>query len=363
MTIIDLDTLVIGRVLEVKKDLSHLTLEEKLKYKKDQAQRSNIKRNLPGSLDIIRFAILKLKCMTQATEDRNKQRLENGLEFQTVPEWTVNEIVDFLNEHRIYTVDSVLGSLEFPLMLTNGYYNTASFDRINDDIGYTKTNVQLRPYFLNVLCKFTCANIAQIVNIREHNQNYDELKEIADAVNLWTSNTVRNSSAAYIYNIATSVKHNAKKKNTHRNITFDFKSNKDCAICLIKKYVEQGGRCLYTHVPIYPDSSKGCFKLSIERKDPTKSYSEENIALICAGINGTPAGVYKSKHITEEIRSVVLAAGMYNQEYWDSCTKMTNEIEINCKKAREYGRNILMKLVKLDISDKNAEENEDNEND
>ena len=140
--------------------------------------------------------------------------------------------------------------------------------------------------------------------------------------------------------MANSAKRNClKSKENHK--TFDFKTVKEGAIFLIKKYIEQGGRCAYTNIPIYPEVNN-CYKISPERVNPTKGYSEDNIILIVVGLNGRLSGQYLNKNISEEQKQLALEAGKFNQEYWDTCTKMTIEIKKHCNEAREYGKQILL---------------------
>jgi len=110
---------------------------------------------------------------------------------------------------------------------------------------------------------------------------------------------------------------------------------------LLRLFILQGGRCKYSYIPIFPYSLHP-YKISVERINPLKGYSKNNIALIVVGLNGRPAGQFKNLHLTENQKQIALDAGKFNQEYWNTCTKLTTDIEEKCKKVRDYDRQILL---------------------
>jgi len=134
---------------------------------------------------------------------------------------------------------------------------------------------------------------------------------------------------------------------TNKNKKFDFDSLKECKLFLIKLYIKQGGRCAYSNIPIYPERNHK-YKLSPERIDPTKSYNKDNIVLIVIGLNGSPAGQWLNEDLSEQQHQIALKSGIFNQDYWNSCTKITPEIIIKMDKAREYGFKILSEKIKFD---------------
>ena len=147
----------------------------------------------------------------------------------------------------------------------------------------------------------------------------------------------------FIINIKSNSKANERKK-------FGFNSINECCKFLIKLFIKQGGRCFYTNAPMTIETStKNPFKMSPERLDPRKSYSKDNIVLILVALNAAPRGQWLNKDLSEDERTQALNASIFNQEYWDSCTKMTPEIKERCLEAKEHGRKFLLENVNLDL--------------
>ncbi len=65
----------------------------------------------------------------------------------------------------------------------------------------------------------------------------------------------------------------AKEKGFDFNLTFDF---------VLKMFEKQEGLCFYTGTPL---ELKGENRLSIDRKNPSKGYTEDNINLVCLRVN------------------------------------------------------------------------------
>jgi len=319
MKLIDVNTLLIkGKIYQ---KLSHLTLEEKSEKDKQRHSKNDSNNNILGKLTTEMFAKQVLKYMKNSSKKRN----------HNLPSWILEDVVKILQNNQIYIIkDTVLGQLEFPMMLTNGYHNTASFDRINNNLGYYESNIEIRPFFLNTLYKLDTEDIKNIIKIREEKQNNQELVNIAKNItSKWT---------CFFYTLSKSAKHHSDE---NRGKTFDFINIKECALFLIKLYIEQGGRCAYSKIPIYPETGHK-YRISTERLDPTKSYSKDNIVLIVVGLNGRLPGQYLNKNLTDEQTQEALEAARFNQEYWDICTKMTPEIVQKCEEVREYGKHILL---------------------
>ena len=185
------------------------------------------------------------------------------------------------------------------MMLTNGYHNSASFDRIRDDDEYREDNIEIRPRFLNTQYKLTTQDLRELVLLRENAQDKLELITIAKYINEY--NTLN-----FFYDLAEGIKQHSNERKT-----FEFKLINECAYFLIKKYVNQGGRCFYSQIPMYPEVNYQ-YKISPERLNPTGPYSQENIVLIIIELNGPLSGQYLNKNLTEEQRQEALEAGQFN---------------------------------------------------
>jgi len=324
MTLINIDTLLI-KGLVYKTDL---TQEEKKERRMQQIIDNNTLHKKLGQMTLEKFAKQKLMNMKISSEKRNHNE----------PLFTIDNIIHLLEKKSNYIIENtILGTLVFPLQLTNGYYNSASFDRINNNLGYFEDNIEIRPIFLNTTIKLSTENIKDLIKLRENKQDELKLIDIAKYINSYTSKH-------FFYNLAYGMKNSLKHrniKNNERNLIFDFNSVKECALFLIKKYIQQGGCCAYSYAPMCLETNNQ-FKISPERLDPTKGYLKDNIVLIVIGLNARPSGQFLNKHISDEERQTASEAGKFNQEYWDTCTKMTPEIRLRCQEALEYGKKILL---------------------
>jgi hypothetical protein len=294
--------------------------------KKEQNKKAEEKKKLKfslGSKTELQYAGYILRNIKEGTKKRNVIRIKNKLELHEMPIFSHINIKEILDKNRVYTVENTIaGDLKFPLRLTNGYYNSASFDRIDDNIGYVIENIEIRPQFLNNFYKFTTEDIRYVVNIRENIQNHIYLKDNYSKLK------------KFFFGLIHGAKICISNKKSDRNISIDFKSTTDFVSFLIGLYVEQGGRCAYSYIPIYP-IIKHKYKISMERKNPTLSYNKNNILLIAVELNGRPCGQFLNKYISEENRQNALENGIFNQEYWNICTNLTHERKMLCELAKE----------------------------
>jgi len=319
-------------VKRIRENLDNLTEEQKNERKSKQSIMSVTKNKMLGKMSIDIFAKKLLTTMINSSKKRNHK-----ISF------TIENVINLLNNNSIYIVpNTILGCLEFPMMLTNGYHNSASFDRINDKLGYTEENIEIRPHFLNTLYKLTTNHIRNIVKIREENQDKNELINIIKIFKNFDKTT------NFFYRLAATIQLSCLRSKEERNKTFDFKDIKECTLFLIKKYTEQGGRCAYSNVPIYPETNHS-YKISPERIDPTKSYNKNNIILIVVGLNSPLSGQYLNKNLSEEEKLIALEAGKFNQDYWILCTKMTTEIIKKCEDVKEQGKKIIFENLSDEI--------------
>lgn len=64
--------------------------------------------------------------------------------------------------------------------------------------------------------------------------------------------------------------------------------------CLVDKYLKQGGRCYYSNMPM---TTKGDWKISLERLNTQSGYSAENTALVCVEFNATDTSAVDKDNI------------------------------------------------------------------
>ncbi len=316
-------------------DISHLTTEEKKERFLKQCLNNTTKLHMVGNMTIKQLSRKILGCMKDSTHRRKHGDVL----------WNEDDILKILEANKHYIVpDTILGDIIFPMTLTNGYHNTPSFDRINNDLGYFIENVEVRPHFLNTTHKLTTAHIKNIIHDREQKQNENELINISRNINLEHKYDIN-----FFYYLAKSIKRCYNKKHNRR--IFDFESLEECMIFLIKQYIKQGGRCVYSNIPIYPETNHE-YKISPERIHPGKNYSKDNLILITVGLNGPPSGQFLNKNLTDEQRETAIESAKFNSEYWNKCTKITPELSKKIEDLHKYGEKILTNNLNVEIRKK-----------
>jgi hypothetical protein len=299
-----------------------LTDEEKKHRIKNQKIGYNIRNGAIGARIGIEYAKYKLMSIKNGSKYRN----------HNFPTWTPEDILKLLDENKVYKIETEIGMFEFPMKTTNGYHNSASFDRIDDKLGYSEENIEIRPRFLNTAYKLTTFHIKQIPILRKRPRSTDELELIVNLLNY------KPFSKNFFYTLA----HGAHS----RNIISNFDSTKKFAEFLIKQYIEQGGRCYYSNIPINPINGDQ-FMISIERLDPGGYYDKNNIVLIVVGLNFTPGGQSYNLNISNKQKNTAMSKNIFSQKYWDECTLLTQERKNECEKIKECDRLALLNLYKL----------------
>lgn len=144
-----------------------------------------------------------------------------------------------------------------------------SFERIDTNQGYTKSNVILICQVFNVAAgmsreKFQWLTQTHYEDIRESFELDDgEIKRVG-----------------ILYHNAY---HRSKKLSKKRQGFFDALNiqKKD----IIEMWSKQKGRCFYSDIPMTWEK-KSDWMVSLERKNPEKSYTRENCCLVCSELNG-----------------------------------------------------------------------------
>jgi hypothetical protein len=309
-------------------NLSHLTIKEKQDREKKQRLQLEIKRGALGAMTEIKYARYLLKNMKINSKKRGHK----------VPEWSIKEVFEILDKNRIYKIDDI----EIPLKLTNSYFNSASIDRINNNMPYNLDNIEIIPHFLNTndskMSKIKKDDWKIIQSLRDIQRNENELVKIADFINK------RKSMGFFRCLVRNAYKSSRESTNINKN--FGFETYEECFRFLIQKYINQGGRCAYLGIPIYPEVNHK-YKISIERKDPSKGYNESNILLIVSSLNSPPIGRFLNKNISDEDRRSALIAGTLGF----NIDKLNNWIGTKPEKLNEiinYESNILENLIQID---------------
>lgn len=275
MSTVDINSLLIrAKQLE---DLSHLSIEEKRLRMNQQTNKITLRRGATGGKTTLEYVKYILNHMKAACIKRK----------HNPPVFTAETLLELLQNNKVYKS----GPVEIPLLLTNGYINSASVDRIDNSKGYTHDNVRIIPRFLNVedvkMSKINPEDWDEIMTFRELPRDIKEFSEIA--------NIIKNNyiSKTFFYGLANSASDHI-KNSKNKNLIFDFGSLGECAIHLINKFKEQGGRCAYLKIPIHPIECHK-YKASIERINHNIGYTRNNIVLIVSSINASPSGPKNSE--------------------------------------------------------------------
>lgn len=328
----DVENFFIGKK-RISENISHLSNEEKKERLLTQCTITSTKYNKYGNMNEHQLS----KKILHSLKNCSIRRKHGEVYFSD------EDIIKLLNDNKVYVVhNTILGDIEFPMILTNGYYNTPSFDRIDDEKQYSYDNIEIRPHFLNTTYKLTTNCIKELIKLREEDRNTQELINIAKNISILHSND------NFFYTNAKSIKQSSKSRKKERNFEFNFKNLKELTYFLISLYIKQGGRCAYTNVPIYPEKLHK-FKLSPERINPMLGYSKENLVLIVVGLNGPVSGQYLNKNLDNEEQIDAMNVGKFNQKYWDDCTKMTENLFRVCNDIKENEKIILLNNISNDV--------------
>jgi hypothetical protein len=321
MSSINIDDLMIRK--KKLTNISELTTEEKTTRKNELANIYNLKKAIPGGRTDIQFVNCILMHMKQASIRRKHQ----------IPEFTFDTLFKLLCENLIYKVNTPVGSVEIPLLLTNGYINSASVDRIDNSKGYTYDNVRVIPRFLNVsddkMSKINPEDWTEILTNRERPRNTEELTNI---INHIENNFI---SSTFFYKLANSAYWHSK----NNNLSFDFESIGECSLFLIKKFIEQGGRCAYIKIPIYLES-KHKYKTSIERINHTIGYTKENTVLIVSSLNCPPGGPKNNNTCALGLNLDKLNEWIFFTEEKQNLVNKLIEFEISVLKNIDFGNKL-----------------------
>jgi hypothetical protein len=154
-----------------------------------------------------------------------------------------------------------------------------SVDRLNNNKGYTIDNIVLCCLEFNGREQWTISKIHEMLAILDKNvtENYVDFKQNGKS-DLLPVNQLRRL-------ISSSKKSTEHRKQTitfaQRDLTHDIDLQ-----FLINIYNEQKGLCYYSDLPLqFNKGLNGNWTISLERKDPLKGYSKQNVCLICLEFN------------------------------------------------------------------------------
>ncbi|VBB17663.1 hypothetical protein YASMINEVIRUS_126 [Yasminevirus sp. GU-2018] len=196
--------------------------------------------------------------------------IEVGITKQAVVDLYESQCGRCVYTNRVMTVDNVpkgTGRLK--------NVNNISVDRIDSSKGYTSDNIQLVCTGINIIKSDLaqsevyrmCRDISKVCLLKQYT-DYDATKK-----QIIISNELRK----FCYRLFTNLKHNAKKRDLIVDITIDD---------IINKYIEQGGRCVYTGacLTLNTEGDTQC-NISVDRIDSTDNYTVDNIQLIANKLN------------------------------------------------------------------------------
>jgi len=247
-----------------------------------------------GSQNTLQRARRLLTGMKARTKKHNKSYPTNPW---NAPEFTPEDIVEIARKTPEYVVNE---TIRFPLLWTNGSRYSASPDRIDDALGYTKANVSWRPVLLNAPLAWRSEEIIE-TRSASISDAPDDWKRDVEAMLASTTIATHASLMWSFYERAGG----ALERNLYKYGITKEDGKRKLAALFLKKFVEQGGRCFYSNRPMTFKRGYSRNKMSPERLDATKPYSEENVVLICVALNASPGKEHTRGALTEEQRRVV----------------------------------------------------------
>jgi hypothetical protein len=184
-------------------------------------------------------------------------------------------------------------------MTTHGQFKM-SIERLDNDLGYVKSNVVLCCLEFNGQIKWTRDKVFQMLdildqNIEENIVNFNRKGTIEYKDTPYDKNDYYQSARCKLKTLCVSSKHRVKKlnergRNLEHDVDFDF---------LVNLFKEQKGLCAYSGLPLkFGNSKETDWVVSLERKDVNIGYIKENVCLICVEFNSTDNDAIK-KHKTE----------------------------------------------------------------
>lgn len=158
-----------------------------------------------------------------------------------------------------------------------------SMERLDTSKGYIEDNVVLCCLEFNSHNQWTAQKIQEMMSIYEHGHEFD-YKQID-----WQSYTTGDKT---IYEMAmcklNAIVSHAKTNSKSRNMRL-YKMRSDIDIdkrFLLELYINQQGRCAYSGIPLQFGSYKDMnWTVSLERINPMKGYTKDNVCLICNEFN------------------------------------------------------------------------------
>lgn len=231
---------------------------------------------------------------------------------------TKQEWFELANDQDTYEPQGT--SFVFKLKRERGWFNTLSCDRIDDSKEYILDNIQARPHILNSVKSLNDPDFVVLDKKRYEERIESELKTIVDNFN---NEIKRHPVQGKLYNMSTKY-----------GKLLDMSVTKFIS-WLTKMFIQQGGRCAYTGMPMNLEKSN-CFGVCMTRKVKCDGWEKENCCLIIEGLNNKHSG-----RRGEDRQTII--NGSFNQEYWNESTN--SDVE-RIEKVREHDRKILEKLFK-----------------
>lgn len=274
--------------------------------------------------------------MQHTTIKRNKKGRQHG-----EPWWTRETLLELMKKTDFFVVNE---HIKFPLYHTNGHSCTTTVDRIDDDVGYTEFNVELRPHFLNTAHHFTKADLANLTREALNPIPSEQWVQIESMLMYDRNISLRKGPLKAMYQRA----RNALFRKRWFVNEGQSKLTNEMLLFLLELFVDQGGRCAYSGVPMLVAGQTCARSVSVERLDSTRPYVDGNVVLICLALNARPAGRYSHPSLTEEQRQEELRLGSFDQSIWDEAMGITPEVWAVMQNMRDRDRE-RMRVIAPDV--------------
>lgn len=155
-----------------------------------------------------------------------------------------------------------------------------SLERKNPEFGYTPSNIALCCLEFNGATQWNHEKIEEMMKIIEMDVTPDDVD-----FSRKKNNIARKKLKRLFHSAKSSTKKRESKQTTNDmtrdftiDITFDY---------LVDLFNQQKGRCAYSNMPLcFGPIDKNNWVVSLERRDPYKGYTKENVCLVCYEFNG-----------------------------------------------------------------------------
>ena len=326
---------------------------------KDCTSVNNTNRNklFNGTLEIL------LSRLISSMKSNTKQRNEIRGTLRPIPppdEPAMKKLLFEAAKNKMpYTVETSNGlTATFPIVYVPGCFNSPSLDRIKDaintnaekvdpkNLGYTAATVEVVPGFLNTPYALKAAGVREIIDTRLVPRTDEQLDLVASQLVDGNSHDL-SKNYGFLYKMSHHAGKRAKRRREKGRGSQHVRTGTtpEFAKFLRDTTIQHACRSPRTFAPIYPNTTAGAFKMSVDRLDDDQGYTHQNSTVDMAGLNSRTTGQLFNARLTPAERTAAKAASKVTQEYLDTALQLTPERRKECEAIVAYESAYLRKAV------------------